>query len=246
MDHTSCFIENTALFGGFPTQESVNILENEGVRYFLNLTRPNEKRIVSYITKYHYENYAIFDHSYPNDRISFGKLIVKYVNIIHNLQEGEKIYIHCRGGHGRSSMVAACLVCWYYKISPQEAMEKVAHYHSSRKIMAEKWRYTAAPQRKNQRNFVISFFKPVYIMKLMEGSLADIFDGVNLTESYDKIFIIVLQRFGESMDLVNDILSTGLGKIIFVFAKAQDREKISDILSQIRTYFFSILGEPSF
>jgi hypothetical protein len=38
MDSSSFFIENKALFGSFPTQDKVRLLESEGVRWFINLT----------------------------------------------------------------------------------------------------------------------------------------------------------------------------------------------------------------
>ena len=38
MDNASFFIKNRALFGSFPTQESVEELEKNGVKYFINLT----------------------------------------------------------------------------------------------------------------------------------------------------------------------------------------------------------------
>ena len=38
MDNSSYFIKNRSLFGSFPTQESVQELEEHGVRYFVDLT----------------------------------------------------------------------------------------------------------------------------------------------------------------------------------------------------------------
>ena len=42
MNYCSYFIKDKCMFGSFPTQESVNELEHEGVRYFIDLTY-NEK-----------------------------------------------------------------------------------------------------------------------------------------------------------------------------------------------------------
>ena len=50
MDNCSFFIKNNALFGGFPTQENVDELEKNGVRYFVNLTEKNEPKINPYKT----------------------------------------------------------------------------------------------------------------------------------------------------------------------------------------------------
>jgi hypothetical protein len=275
MDRASYFIDNKALFGSYPTQESVIELENMGVKYFLNLTRYGEKGIFPYRTKYHYENYPIYDRSFPYNKISFSKLIIKYSKIIKELRENDKVYIHCRGGHGRSGIVVACILTYLYKINPQQAMEKTSFYHSKRKIMSEKWRSIGSPQVRVQKNFVSTLFKPVYITKHYEDSLANIFDDIKfndkppsyslenfntdlsnklpisqigllfqkLDEDYntEKIFKLVFERIKKDKNIIIDLLNTGLGRIIFVSAQPKDRDKISNILNQIRTYFFSCI-----
>ena len=45
MENYSYFIENKALFGSYPSQETIEILEKEGVRYFVDLTLSNLSRI---------------------------------------------------------------------------------------------------------------------------------------------------------------------------------------------------------
>ena len=68
MDNASFFIKNRALFGSFPTQESVDELEKNGVRYFINLTDLTiEKNIIPYKTNYVYFNYPIIDNYIPTD-----------------------------------------------------------------------------------------------------------------------------------------------------------------------------------
>lgn len=242
MDRANWFIENRALFGSFPTQESVEELESLGVRYFLDLTRPYETGAIPYKTNYNYERYPIFDHSCPLDRISFGRLIVKYGKIITNLHSGDLVYIHCRGGHGRSGLVASCLLSWIFKISPQEAMDTASKYHSQRMIMREKWRIMGVPQTRIQKNFVLSFFKPLYITRQRNLSLATIFEGIDTNASVEEIFTMLLEKFKNNNNLITDLLNTGLSKIVFASAKSpEDREKITKILSHVRTYFFHVI-----
>ena len=111
MDRSSEFIRNKALFGGYPTQEYVNEFETMGVRYFIDLTCEGEKKIVPYTTIYTYERYSISDHRVPTDWNSFAQFISKIGNIIKSRHTGEKVYRHCKGGHGRSGVVVACLLC---------------------------------------------------------------------------------------------------------------------------------------
>jgi len=239
----SYFVENKALFGGFPTQENIYELEEMGVKYFLDLTETGERNTYNYTTNYNYENYPIKDRCCPPDKISFGKLIIKYSKIINTLSEGEKIYIHCRGGHGRSGIVVASLLTWIYKINPQEAITKTHICHSERKIMTEKWRYLGCPNSRKQKNFVLTFFKPIYINRRKEFSLADIFDNVNLKLNKEKIFLILLEKIENNPVLIHSLLNTGLGRIILNSALQHNRTIFSQILGKIRTHLFECLEE---
>lgn len=163
MDKSNYFIENKAIFGVFPSQEDIYELENNGVCYFLDLTINFEPGTERYITQKNYENYPIQDRGIPTDTISYTMLILKYANIIKGLSNNKKVYIHCRGGHGRSGMVAACLLVFINKINAYDAMHITSKYHSERSVITEKWRKLGSPQSKIQRNFVSTFFRPFYM-----------------------------------------------------------------------------------
>ena len=161
MERCSYFIPGKALFGSFPDKKSVDELESLGVRYFIDLTCKNEERIIPYETKYTYIKYPIKDRHIPEDWKSFAQLIVKIYHIIKNLKPKEKIYINCRGGHGRSGILVACILCYYYDITPDEALKQTSRYHSNREIMRDKWRKIGSPQGKKQKDFVYRFFRPL-------------------------------------------------------------------------------------
>jgi ribA/ribD-fused uncharacterized protein len=165
MERTSYFVKNKALFGSYPLQEQVELFESLGVRYFVDLTCTGEKRITPYTTKYEYLHYPIEDRRIPTNWGSFAQFIIKVGNIIKNLPTGQRIYIHCKGGHGRSGVVVACLLCYLYKISPSNALSNTKMYHSDRKEMKEKWRKMGSPQTRSQKHFVTKFFEPLYIYK---------------------------------------------------------------------------------
>lgn len=169
MEKCSYFIEDKALFGSFPTQATVELLEEQGVRFFIDLTEDTESKIVPYVTKYTYIKYSIPDRSYPNDWKSFAKLIIRISNIIQK-DEG-KIYIHCKGGHGRSGILVACILTHLYNISPAEALRRTSFFHSKRPIMKEKWRKIGSPQSKRQKDFVYKFFRPLFFYKPCRSSL---------------------------------------------------------------------------
>ena len=88
MNNASYFIKNRALFGSFPTQDDVNELETNGVKYFIDLTfGDREKNINPYITKYTYINYPIADQYIPYNWKTFAEFIVKVGSIIKNLSK---------------------------------------------------------------------------------------------------------------------------------------------------------------
>lgn len=161
MERCSFFIENKALFGSFPTQETVELLENKGVRVFVDLTDSNEQKTEPYNTKYKYIKYPIEDWQIPQDWMSFAQLIIEISQIINDLKHDHLIYIHCRGGHGRSGMLVASILCYYYGLSPEDAIKQTSRCHSNRQIMREKWRRLGSPQGKKQKDFVRRFFRPL-------------------------------------------------------------------------------------
>jgi ribA/ribD-fused uncharacterized protein len=165
MDHCSYFIKDRALFGSFPTQDSVNELEKEGVKYFINLTHSHEKKIIPYETHYTKIEYPIVDRRTPSDCHTFCNFITQVSKHILTLKKGEKVYVHCKGGHGRSGIVVACLLCYIFKIKPDDALKKTTRCHSKRSVMREKWRTIGSPQTLSQKNFVHRLFEPLYFYK---------------------------------------------------------------------------------
>ena len=161
MDRCSYFIKDKALFGSCPSQEVVDHLENIGVRYFIDLTSPEDKRIEKYETKYTKLNFPIKDRSIPEDPKKFCAFVIKVCYIIRNLN-AEMVYVHCKGGHGRSGVLVASVLCHYLKISPEEALQKTRAAHQERKEMREKWRILGSPQTFSQKEFVRALFKPIF------------------------------------------------------------------------------------
>ena len=159
MDRCSYFIKNTAIFGGYPDQNTVNEFEELGVKYFIDLTFNTESKITPYTTKYTYINYPIMDHYIPTDLYQFSRFILKVSKIIQELEAETKIFIHCRGGHGRAGVVISCLLCNIFNLSPKESLEYTNKCHSKRLVMKEKWRKIGSPQTFLQKRFVYKFFE---------------------------------------------------------------------------------------
>lgn len=165
MDNSSYFIKNRALFGSFPSKESVEELENNGIKYFINLTEPDEKKITPYSTTQTYISYPIKDNNIPTNIVTFSAFIINISNIVKNLNNDEKIYIHCRGGHSRSALVVACLLCYIFNLTPSQSLEYTTKCHGTRKNMRDRWRKVSAPQNYIQIKFVYKFFEPLKFYK---------------------------------------------------------------------------------
>lgn len=160
MNNASFFIKNRALFGSFPTQDAVEELEQNGVKYFINLTDiTKEKNIIPYTTKYVHINYPILDNYIPTNLSRFSSFIIKISNIIKSLKRGELVYIHCRAGHSRSAIVVACIICYIFKLSSIDSLQYTTKCHSNRINLRERRRKLGAPQSLIQKKFVHHFFE---------------------------------------------------------------------------------------
>lgn len=160
MDKCSYFIENLALFGSSPCQEFVNYLEDElGIKYFVDLTYENEHNIESYTTRYTKIRHPIKDQKIPTNRLEFCKLILSLVEI---LKRGGKMYVHCKGGHGRSGVVVAGIIGVFYGVSAEKALDMTRDSHQKRKTMRDRWRAIGSPQTYAQKEFIRNLFYPIY------------------------------------------------------------------------------------
>lgn len=163
MNRTSYFIEKKALFGSYPSQSTVNELEKKNVKYFVDLTEKDETLIVPYSTKYNYINFPIKDRKVPDNWRLFSKFIIHISNLILSSKDDELFYIHCKGGHGRSGVIVACILCYIFKIPPEKSLNMTTQCHNKRIEMKDKWRKIGSPQTDQQKKFVMNFFQPLNI-----------------------------------------------------------------------------------
>lgn len=165
MNRSSYFIKNIAMFGSYPDQTSVGELEKQGVVAFVNLTYDYEKKIKQYVTTKRYIHFPIHDMQVPKDSIVYAKFIMDLTHIIKSLASGERMYIHCKGGHGRSGIVVASILCYMFSLSPQESIDQTTKYHSNRIVMRDKWRTIGSPQTYHQKEFIYKFFSGLKFYK---------------------------------------------------------------------------------
>jgi len=156
------FIPDQCLFGAYPTQNQIHELEEWGCNLLVDLTMPNEKRVRPYKTKVQVIKFVIPDQKSPINIREFCALIIHLANRIRN---GSKMYIHCKAGHGRSGVLVSAILCYLYKITPEQSFQLTSKYHATRSVharrpkMNEYWKSVGSPQTDEQRLFVKSLFQ---------------------------------------------------------------------------------------
>lgn len=234
MNISNYFYKDLALFGSYPSQEDVEELENNGVTLFLNLTSSDEN-LPSYSTSKKYINFPIKDTRIPDNNYKFSLLIIYLEDMI---KKKEKLFIHCRGGHGRSALVAACLLCKIKNISSKEAMEIVSYSHNARKKMNEKYRNIVVPNSRIQRFYLSKIYEPLYFSKSVKNSEKNGFSnssfypvelpGIGIFPNSEVAFFAL--RNLDDNNYINDLIeskNSHFAKII-----ADNYEKINGSLTQ--------------
>ena len=149
------------MFGRYPSEKDAKELISLGVTIFPNLTEKEEReeRNLESYWNYDYGNanirflsFPIVEKFVPTNVENFRKCIDK---IVSHLQEGEKLYIHCKHGRGRSALVANIIL--------QEWLQDNEGYYIARELIyrghrnghgCEKgWKNVELPPHPIQKNF---------------------------------------------------------------------------------------------
>lgn len=172
------------LFGGYPTRDGMVQLQNMNVKYIVDLTTPIEKNKLGYYYAKDYGmtyiSFPIRDNFVPYDMDSFNEFIVSLMFIVNNMKDNEYIYIHCKGGHGRSGMIVCCLLCLMYGKTPSQSIHEVTHGHRQRPLLSSKWKMRLCPSNEIQRVFVDRIFRSHNMMNNapLTRELENVFNNV--------------------------------------------------------------------
>lgn len=176
MIKASFFIDKKALFGGYPNIDEIEYLRALGVKWFVDLTHTDEKHISDYSCLVdNWINYPIKDGHVPENKKTFSIFLLMIQTILESLKPGEKMYLHCRGGHGRSSLVAACILSLVTQISTKESLEKIRKCHDLRPELSKKW-LGCTPMSSAQRKYVEGYFGHLWLDSGLSSKMAEL-DG---------------------------------------------------------------------
>ena len=151
-------------FGATPHDKNQlgTILEWVGTTGMIVDLRVAKERVLSESTPFQYHNnleqnvryshFPITDRSVPTKKVAlaFGQLVRTIT------EDTGRVYIHCRGGHGRSGLVAACILVQLGE-APTTALATVRTMHANRPELSKRMRELGAPQNDKQREFVLMY-----------------------------------------------------------------------------------------
>ena len=148
------FDDKSIAIGWYPCGEELEQILLANYNVFVSLVTTEERSLLGeYYSRVHkiassniFLSYSITDNSIPDEMENF-KLLIKTILSLKNL--GYKIYIHCRGGHGRSGIVAACLLK-ELGVSSENALAEVQKWHNTRENLP----FYPSPSTNEQREFV--------------------------------------------------------------------------------------------
>lgn len=234
-DFATSFYGN-GYFGAYPSPECIEHLVDQKFDYLVNLTVYQEKNLNAYekppITVLYY---PIKDNNVPHNWENFSYLVVWLCKL---LEEGKRIFIHCKGGHGRSCLLVTCII--YYlsdHMNAREAIEHTVHIHNQRTDMSIRWKGIKSPFSKSQYIFLYKFLNPICILKSYNtgyqagfsgSSLFEIEteDGVfsnldaafqalrgNIDNEFETMLKLTWIKFNRYSELQQNLLITGIRKI---------------------------------
>lgn len=172
-DFFSYCVPDRVFFGHYPTsRESLFLTDTLGVDIFVDLTTLPEQ-LPGYQTRPGVlkVRFPIVDMCIPEDTVLFCSLVQYLIDSI----DTHKIYIHCRGGNGRSGILVASILALLYNISGRRALEMTRMFHSRRPNLKRKYLLLGSPQTADQKRFVVRLFSRTVI-----GSCSHILSPVNI------------------------------------------------------------------
>ena len=144
-------VDKNIYFGKYPNEETLNTLLDLKIDTVINLTHFLED-----LPKYALpESVKLIYFPIPDFGIEEDDKVEKLISyILNNLLPGN-IYIHCKGGHGRSGTISALLYGKLYNKNGEESLNYIRECHEKRKTMSRRMRFLGSPQSTSQKEQVL-------------------------------------------------------------------------------------------
>jgi len=245
-------------FGAYPTPEDLRALEERGFDWVISLTVPNEKNIDPYTVAIPMVTFPIKDNNAPQDWDRFSAFIAW---LAHTLRDDQYVFVHCKGGHGRSCIVITCVLYYIYAfMNARDAIEHTIQIHNQRTNMSLRWKAIKSPFSKSQYIFLYKFLNPICILKSYNTGYQAGFSGSSLFEieteigvfsnldaayqavrahhnpqsPYETMLSLTRLKFTRYEELQNNLLNTGIRKIYDLSRYAFGDNLIGQCLMELR------------
>jgi hypothetical protein len=150
------------------------------------------------------------------------------------------VYIHCRGGHGRSCLVITCLLYLLHdEFITRDAIEHTIRIHNTRSDLSARWKTIKSPFSKTQYIFLYKFLNPICILKSYNtgyqagfsgsssftienkyGSFSNIDSAFQIIKSSEEVISneelmlsLTQDKFSQHPELQENLIATGIKKI---------------------------------
>jgi protein-tyrosine phosphatase len=132
----SNWLSDKLCVGGYPKNKNeLNKILATEITTFVCLNQPFDKdRIYKYEKDFPKDKNCLFINEPIEDMNITSDVKVRALceNIVKKIRSGEKVYIHCRGGHGRTGTIAAIVLYMLYKLSIQQIFDYLQYSHDQR------------------------------------------------------------------------------------------------------------------
>ena len=142
-------VNDQIYFGKYPDDDVLKSLKDLNIKLIVDLTHFTD-RLSNYSS---IEGIKRLEFPIVDMGIQEDELTLQYVLFIKSLflNGDNPVYIHCRGGHGRSGVITCLLYGLLYDKTAEESLECIKEAHDSRKQMSRRMRIIGSPQTIEQK-----------------------------------------------------------------------------------------------
>lgn len=144
-------VTDQIFFGKYIDDDVLAEIKEAGVHLIVDTTTPDDD-----LRPYQHDDIKRVCFPIPDMYVVSDQQVIQLVQWLKvGLFKGGKVYVHCKGGHGRSGVIAACLYGTVFNQPGTLALDVVHNAHQERKVMKDKWRALGCPQTYSQTRQVL-------------------------------------------------------------------------------------------
>ncbi len=143
-------VDKNIYFGKYPDENILSLLTHLNIHTVIDLTHFLEN-LPTYTLP---EGINRVEFPIPDFGTGEDEKVEELVEYILRVILPSNVYIHCKGGHGRSGTVAAILYGKVYNKTGEESLNHIKECHDKRKTMSKRMRHLGSPHSSSQKEQV--------------------------------------------------------------------------------------------